>query len=340
MNLYLRTLSEQKTLTEQEAEDAMRLIMQGEAESVEIAAFLMGLRTRGETLDELVGFTRVMRAFAVPVELDDPHAIDVVGTGGDQTGTFNISTATAFVCAGAGVTVAKHGNRSVSSKSGSADVLKALGVQTDLRKAGVEHCLREAGMAFIFAPYFHPAMKHVMPVRRALAVRTFFNILGPMCNPAGVRRLLVGAFSKEVAETMAHIFARLDAEHVITVHADDGYDELSTTGASTLFEARSMQAVQSSQTRPEVHGLTRVQPEALKGGFAEENADILRSILQGEAGPQRDVVLYNAAYALSTSGKFDSLDACFDAARQSIDTGAASDKLKGLIEASNTAPTD
>jgi anthranilate phosphoribosyltransferase len=340
MNHYLRKLSEQQTLTEQEAESAMRIIMQGEARPEEIAAFLMGLRTRGETLDELVGFTRVMRTFAVPVTLDDPHAVDVVGTGGDQTGTFNISTATAFVVSGAGVTVAKHGNRSVSSKSGSADVLKALGVQTELPKAGVEFCLVETGIAFLFAPFFHPAMRHVMPVRRTLAVRTFFNILGPLCNPTGVRRLLVGAFSKDVARTMAEIFDRLDAECVLTAHADDGYDELSTTGRSTLFEVNAHQAIKEVRVHPEQHGLTRVHPDALRGGYAEENAEILRNVLRGIEGPASDVVLLNAAYALSTSGKYENLESCFEAARNSIDSGSALKKLNALIEASNAAPTE
>ncbi|HMB90605.1 MAG TPA: anthranilate phosphoribosyltransferase, partial [Rhodothermales bacterium] len=211
MKRFLHILADGETLTQPQAEEAMHLMMQGAAAPEEVAGLLMGLRSRGETLPELVGFTKVMREYAVPVECDDPDAIDLCGTGGDSSGTFNISTAAAFVCAGAGVTVAKHGNRSVSSKCGSADVLDALGVNIELKKEGVERCLDQAGIAFIFAPFFHPAMRFVMPVRKALAVRTFFNILGPLCNPAGVRRQLVGAFTVPIAERMAGILAELDA---------------------------------------------------------------------------------------------------------------------------------
>jgi anthranilate phosphoribosyltransferase len=298
----------------------------------------MGLRSRGETLPELVGFTKVMREYAVPVACDDPDAIDLCGTGGDSSGTFNISTAAAFVCAGAGVTVAKHGNRSVSSKCGSADVLDALGVNIELRKEGVERCLDQAGIAFIFAPFFHPAMRFVMPVRKVLGVRTFFNILGPLCNPAGVRRQLVGAFTAPVAERMASILAELDAAHIITVHADDGLDEISLAAKTSAFEYGPDQANGFPQTfmiEPEQHGLGRTSLDALQGGTAEGNAAILRAIFKGEPGPHRDVVVLNAAYALRTSGKFGDLDACFAAARKSIDSGAAHAALARLVEASN-----
>ena len=344
MKEFLHVLSLRQTLTQEQAEQAMHVMMQGEAEPEHAAALLMGLRTRGETLDELTGFTRVMREYAVHVECDDPHAIDLCGTGGDSSGTFNISTASAFVCAGAGVTVAKHGNRSVSSKCGSADVLAALGVNIELRKKGVEHCLREAGIAFIFAPFFHPAMRFVMPIRRALGVRTFFNILGPLCNPARVRRQIVGAFSPLVAELMAGILANLDAEHIITVHADDGLDEISLAAATNAFEHQA--AVPDHPTprrsiiQPEDHGIERTALSALQGGDAEENAAILRALFAGTPGPHRDVVVLNAAYALHTSGRFDSLDACFDAAHASIDSGGAAASLTRLVEASHSAPSD
>lgn len=345
MKEFLHILSLRKTLSQAQAEQAMHVMMQGEAEPEQTAAFLMGLRTRGETLDELTGFTRIMREYAVPVVCDDPRAIDLCGTGGDSSGTFNISTAAAFVCAGAGVTVAKHGNRSVSSQCGSADVLAALGVNIELRKHGVEHCLREAGIAFIFAPFFHPAMRFVMPIRRLLGVRTFFNILGPLCNPAGVRRQIVGAFSPLVAELMAGILANLDAEHIITLHADDGLDEISLAAATTAFEHDATEAGTSATPRrfsiqPEDHTIQRTALAALQGGDADENAGILRALFAGTPGPHRDVVVLNAAYALHTSGRFDSLDACFDAARESLDAGAAADRLARLVEASNDAPPD
>lgn len=337
----LTIIASGQTLTRAQAEDAMHRIMKGEAEPEAIAGFLLGLRSRGETLDELVGFTRVMRAYAVPVQLDDPDAIDLCGTGGDQSGTFNISTTAAFVCAGAGVTVAKHGNRSISSKCGSADVLASLGVEIELGKEGVEYCLKQAGIAFIFAPFFHPAMRYVMPVRKKLGVRTFFNILGPLCNPAGVRRQLVGAFSLDVAEMMAKILKALDAASIVTVHADDGLDECSLAAPTSLFsyDASNGQELSKSRIDPSRFGLAAAPLEMLKGDTAEENAAIIGKILNGHAGPHRDIVLMNAALALSTSGKFESLDTCFEAASRSINTGAALDALNRLIEASQQAPT-
>ncbi|SHK19583.1 anthranilate phosphoribosyltransferase [Rhodothermus profundi] len=339
MQPYLTALAEGRTLTQEEAEAAMHQMMRGEASPEQIAGLLMGLRARGETLDELVGFTRVMRQYAVPVRVDDPCAIDLCGTGGDRSGTFNISTAAAFVCAGAGVTVVKHGNRSVSSQAGSADVLEALGVAIDLGPEGVERCLEEVGIAFAFAPRFHPAMRHVMPVRRALGVRTFFNILGPLCNPAGVRRQLVGAFRPDVAATMAAILARLGAEHVVAVHAEDGLDELSLAAPTVTYEYRKGdEAPRSGRVAPEMLGLSRAPLEQLRGGDASTNARLLRRVLDGETGPHRDVVLLNAAYALYVSGRFgDDLQACLEAARESIDRGAARNRLEQLIRVSRQA---
>lgn len=344
MQQYLKVIAEGKTLTEEQAENAMHALMRGEAEQVEAAAFLMGLRARGETLTELTSFTRIMRHYAVPVSLDDPHAIDLCGTGGDNTGTFNISTAAMFVCNGAGVTVAKHGNRSVSSRSGSADVLEALGVNVELRQKGVEYCLREAGAAFIFAPYFHPAMRFVMPVRKQLGARTFFNILGPLSNPAQVRRQLVGAFSKDMARMMAGILARLDAAHVIAVHSSDGMDEISLSDRTYAFEYRESKNADSGdplpvndEILPESFRLGRVDMSKLKGGSAEENAEIIRAVLSGQKGPQRDVVLLNAAFGLHTSGRFPDLNECFLAAADSIDSGKAKKSLERLIEVSHAA---
>ncbi|MEM1042516.1 MAG: anthranilate phosphoribosyltransferase [Bacteroidota bacterium] len=339
MRSYLQIIADSETLDQDQAEAVMGLLLRGEATPEEIAALLLGLRSRGETLDELTGFTKVMREYAVPVEAPD-GAIDLCGTGGDHAGSFNISTAASFVAAGAGVIVAKHGNRAVSSNAGSADVLAALGVDTSLGAEGVEACLREAGIAFLFAPLFHPALKHVMPVRRALGVRTFFNILGPLCNPAGVKRQLVGAFSEETAKQMAEILVRLGSEHVVCIYAHDGLDELSTSSPTTVYQTGSRLDPFGAQTllqqvvTPEHYGLARVRASELDGGTAEENAEIVRAILRGEAGPPRDIVLLNAAYALLASGRFDGLAACLDAARASIDSGSALAKLDALVEAS------
>lgn len=343
MDEFLQIIADGDPLSRSEAHAAMTQMMSGEAQSEHMAALLMGLRTRGETLDELVGFTKAMRELAVSVELDDPHAVDLCGTGGDGASTFNISTTASLVAAGTGVTVAKHGNRSVSSKSGSADVLEALGVKIDLEKEGVEHCLHEAGIAFLFAPFFHPAMRHVMPVRKSLGVRTFFNILGPLCNPAGVTRQIVGAFNTPTAQTMVRILAQLDADHVLTLHSHDGMDEVSVSDATTLFEYDASEdnpVPRSREVNPEEHGFKRAALSALEGGTAEENAAILRDILAGEdRGPRRDVAVLNAAYALHASDQFSDLDACVEAAEESIDSGAALDTLHTLAEVSQKVPS-
>ena len=345
MHEYLHILSNGETLTEEQAAGAMHAMLDGAADPEEMAALLLGMRSRGETVEELVGFTRTMRKHAISVTCEDPHAIDLCGTGGDSLGTFNISTAAAFVCAGAGVTVAKHGNRSVSSQSGSADVLEALGIQAELEKEGVEFCLREVGMAFIYAPLFHPAMRHVMPVRRKLRVRTAFNILGPLCNPAGVRRQLIGAFSPEVAQVAANILAELGAEHIISVHSNDGMDEISLSAPTNIFEYEADIDTEAMPTAPEgisvdpeAHGFARVPIERIRGGSAEDNADILRRIFDGAESPHRDITILNAAYALHASDAFESLDECFTATRESIDGGRARQVLERLVDASRSAP--
>lgn len=341
MTTELRTLltpiAHGEYLTRDQAEAAMHAIMQGEPDATVLAGFLMGLRARGESVEELVGFTKVMREYAVSVECD-PDAIDLCGTGGDGSGTFNISTAAAFVCAGAGVTVAKHGNRSVSSKCGSSDVLAALGVQTELRKEGVERCLDEAGIAFLFAPLFHPAMRHVMPVRRTLAARTFFNILGPLCNPARVRRQLVGAFSVDVARTMAEILLELEATKVVCVHSDDGLDEFSLAADASYFSftaGDTSRAVATNRFTPASLGLARSQLSDLRGGDAKDNAAIIQNILRGEHGAPRDVVVLNAAFALSTTDNYDSIEAALAEAQESIDSGRALASLNKLVASSN-----
>lgn len=334
----LTAIAEGETLTERQAEAAMDVMLRGEASPEGIAGLLMGLRARGETLDELVGFTRAMRRHAIPVDVGDLDPIDLCGTGGDHSGTFNISTAASFVAAGAGVPVAKHGNKGVSSSSGSADVLSSLGVRADLGADEAAACLRETGIAFLFAPQFHPALRHVGPVRRALGVRTFFNILGPLCNPAGVKRQLVGAFSEQVARQMAQILMRLGSEHVVVVFAHDGLDELSTTSPTTVFQTGSDAfegGLLEQEVVPERYGLARVSAAALQGGTPDENAEIVRGVLAGTGGPQTDIVLLNAAYALLASAEFGALDDCLAAARESVASGAALAKLDALVAASN-----
>lgn len=339
MKPLLQIIADGETLTQTQAEDAMHVMLRGEASPEAIAALLMGLRARGETLDELVGFTKVMREYALPVDTGELNPIDLCGTGGDHSGSFNISTAASFVAAGAGVSVAKHGNKAISSQAGSADVLDALGVNTHMGPGGVSRCLREAGIAFLLAPSFHPALKHVGSVRQALGVRTLFNILGPMCNPANVKRQLVGAFSVEVAKTMARILVRLGSEHVVVVYAHDGLDELSTTSPTTIYQTGSDAfeggGILEQVVVPEDYGLARVDAAALQGGTQEENAEIVRSVLSGDAGPQLDIVLLNAAYALLASDEFSSLDDCLDAARESVGSGRAVAALEALVEASH-----
>lgn len=332
---HLQTLARGEFLSAEGASEVMHTWMRGEADPVHMAGLLMGLRSRGESVTELTAFTEVMRSYAVPVACADPSAIDLCGTGGDSSGTYNISTAAAFVCAGAGVTVAKHGNRSVSSKCGSADVLETLGVNIDLGPEGVQQCLNECGVAFIFARHYHPAMKHVMPVRRTLATRTCFNVLGPLCNPAGVKRQIVGAFSVDAAERMAHILINLGAEHIITLSASDGLDEISLASPTVAFEfAPGYSDLKRHEITPELHGFARAPLSTLKGGQATDNAHIITSLFNGQPGPMRDALILNSAYGLWVSGKFDSVEASLVAAAESIDSGQARKRLEQLCRVS------
>jgi len=338
MKTILTKLAEHEPLTREDTSRAMTMILSGESAPEQIAAFLMGIRSRGETPEELAGMTSTMRDFAVKVDAPD-DAIDIVGTGGDRSGSFNISTTTAFVCAGAGVPVAKHGNRSVSSKCGSSDVLEVLGVQTELGKEGVEFCLEHVGMSFLFAPYFHPAMRFVAPVRKTLGVRTAFNILGPMCNPAGVKRQLVGAFSWHMAELMIRILQRLGSESIVCVHAEDGMDEISISGQTRIFRFDpSNRTIQDDIVSPEQFGLIRADHSAIQGGDARENALILRSVLSGTPGAPRDIVLFNSAFGLLCAGKAASVDEGLLMAADSIDSGRAQEKLEQLIRVSQEVP--
>ncbi len=331
----LKALARQETLTTEQAALAMHAMMRGDADAAQVAGLLMGMRTRGETINELTGLASAMREHATAVDCHEEHAIDLCGTGGDGSGTFNISTAAALTCAGAGALVAKHGNRSVSSKCGSADVLEALGVVIDLSPDGVARCFNKAGLAFIFARRYHPAMRYVAPVRAALGVRTCFNILGPLCNPARVQRQLVGAFSIEAAETMARVLARLGARHVITVAAHDGLDEISLSGPTEAFEhVAGRLGLRRFTIHPEHLGIKLAPTAALTGDDKETNAAIITAILEGMRGAERDVVLLNSAYALCVSGMVNSAAEGLDAAMESIDSGEAKRRLQLLRAAS------
>ncbi len=331
----LEKISNQDHLTEDEASEAMKLILNGSVSSEEIAAFLIAMRLKGETITELTSFVKVMRKASVPVEVDTTHAVDLCGTGGDKSGTFNISTAAMFVVAGAGVPVLKHGNRSVSSKSGSFDVLKELGAEPNLTKEQVEKLFGETGMAFMFAPNFHLALKYVMPARRALKIRTFFNMLGPLLNPAGVRHQVIGAFSKEAAGQMIQILSKLNTERAFTLNSHDGLDEVSLSSNTEIFELNSRVSSMCVTFDPESLGYQKVDLDELMGGDALKNAAIIKNIVDGSSTiAQRHVVELNAAFAIHASGIADDLAEARLMAAESIDSGSAQKKLNLFIQES------
>src|ERR1041385_2399402 len=288
-------------LTVQESASAFDRMMSGEATPSQMGALLMGLRVRGETVDEITGAVTTMRAKMLGVKAP-PDAIDVVGTGGDASGSYNISTCAAFIVAGAGVPVAKHGNRALSSKSGAADVLQALGVKIDLAAEHVGACIRYAGIGFMFAPAHHPAMKNVGPTRVELGTRTIFNLLGPLSNPAGVKRQMVGTFSKHWVEPLANVLKNLGSERAYVVRGSDGLDEITTSGA-TAVAALDGGKVATFEIKPDELGLAPAKPEQLRGGDADTNAAALKDVLKGKKGPFRDVALLNAAAAIVVAGK-------------------------------------
>ncbi|MSO66804.1 MAG: anthranilate phosphoribosyltransferase [Pseudolabrys sp.] len=323
------------SLTRAEAANAFDRMMSGEATPSQMGALLMGLRVRGETVDEITGAVTTMRAKMLGVKAP-PDAIDVVGTGGDASGSFNISTCAAFIVAGAGVPVAKHGNRALSSKSGAADVLQSLGVKIDLTLDQVARCIAEAGIGFMFAPAHHPAMKNVGPTRVELGTRTIFNLLGPLSNPANVKRQMIGAFSKQWIEPMAQVLGNLGSECVWVVHGSDGLDEITTSGPTSVAALENGK-VRLFEVTPEDAGLPRVKPEALKGGDAEQNAKALLDVLKGKKGPFRDVAILNAAAALIVAGKAKNLKDGAALAAKAIDSGEAEGRLDRLIAISNVA---
>ena len=325
-----------RPLTRAEAETAFGLLFAGEATPSQIGGLLMALRTRGETVDEYAAAAAVMRAKCHAVRAPE-GAMDIVGTGGDGKGTLNISTATAFVVAGAGVTVAKHGNRNLSSKSGAADALTQLGINVMIGAEGVEKALESAGICFMMAPMHHPAMAHVGPVRAELGTRTIFNILGPLTNPAGVKRQLTGAFSRDLIRPMAETLGQLGSERAWLVHGSDGTDELAISGVSWLAALEEDGTIREAEIHPEDAGLPLHPFEAILGGTPEENAAALRALLAGEASAYRDAVLLNSAAALVVAGKATDLRAAVEMARTSIDSGAAKARVEALAAATQSA---
>jgi anthranilate phosphoribosyltransferase len=319
-------------LTVDEASRALGTIMTGQATDTQIAGLLVALRAKGETVDELVGFARTMREHAVKLAIDDPDAVDVCGTGGDGLGTFNISTVASFVVAGAGVTVAKHGNRSISSQSGSADVLTALGVNVQCPAEVAQACINRIGIGFLFAPLFHPAMKYVGKARSELGVRSIFNMLGPLTNPAGVRRQLIGVYQKDVTGKLAGALQKLGVERACVVHSDDGMDEVTLSCGTIVHEVNKNEKPKEYRLQPNDFGLPQYTLASLRGGDKRDNAAITLNVLQGKKGPARDVVVANAALGIYVSGKAKTLSEGKQMAEESIDLGKAMEKLQQLIK--------
>jgi anthranilate phosphoribosyltransferase len=320
-------------LSREEAARGFHTMMAGEATPSQMGGLLMALRVRGETVDEITGAVTAMREKMLRVSAP-ADAVDIVGTGGDASGSFNISTCAALIVAGAGVPVAKHGNRALSSRSGAADVLAALGVNIELTPEGVARCIKEAGIGFMFAPSHHPAMKNVGPTRVELGTRTIFNLLGPLSNPAGVKRQMVGVFSRHWIEPLAHVLKNLGAVSVWVVHGSDGLDEVTTAG-TTYVAALENDAVRTFEIAPEDAGLTRVKPEALRGGEAHENAETLIEVLKGKKGPFRDVAVLNAAAGLIVAGRAKELKEAAGLAQKSVDSGEAHSRLERLVTISH-----
>lgn len=331
----IEQLLQGRPLDRAQAEGVMDQVMSGEATPVQIAGLVIALRAKGETVEEMAGFVDSMRTHATRLRAP-AGAIDTCGTGGDRTGTFNISTAAAVVAAGAGVPVAKHGNRAASSRCGSADVLEALGVDITLGPSGVEACLNEAGMGFCFAPTFHPAMRYAGPARRELGVRTVFNILGPLANPARVRRQALGVGAPGLAPLMIRVLKDLGHERALVFYGEDGLDELTTTGPSHVYQLIDNE-LSDYELDPSSLGLARSSPRDLAGGTPPENATLVRGILGGETGPRRDVVLLNAAAALIAAGKTDDWREGLTIAAESLDSRRAAGVLERLVKTSQAA---
>lgn len=334
MQSAIKTVLERKDLTADEMNNVMRIIMTGEATPAQIGGFLVGLRMKGETVDEIASAAKVMRELATGVKVSGDHVVDIVGTGGDGSNTFNISTACTFVVAAAGGTVAKHGNRSVSSKSGSADLLEAAGVKLDLNAEQVARCINEVGVGFMFAPMHHSAMKHAIGPRKEMAVRTIFNVLGPLTNPAGAPNQLLGVFADELVEPLAEVLNKLGSNHVMVVHSEDGMDEISIGAATKVAELKDGKVTSYSIT-PEQFGLNKTDISELAVNSAEESLAVIKKVLNNEAGPAKDIVKFNSGAAIYVAGLANSLEAGIEKAEEVIASGAAKAKLDELVKLSN-----
>ncbi|SLM49369.1 Anthranilate phosphoribosyltransferase [Nitrospira japonica] len=331
----IEKLADRTSLTEKEAEEVMNEIMDGAATPAQIAGYLMGLRLKGESVEEIAGSVRAMRGHAVRIAVGDPLVVDTCGTGGDGRHTFNVSTTSAFVVAGAGLTVAKHGNRSVSSKSGSADVLAALGVKIDLSTDRVADCVNEIGIGFLFAPLYHGAMKHCAVPRQELGIRTMLNVLGPLTNPAGAGIQVIGVYEPRLTELLGKVLMHLGSQHSFVVHGMDGLDEITLTDRTLISETKGG-VLSTYVLSPSEFGLAKVSPKELAGGGPRDNALITKEILQGRKGPKRDMVCLNAAPALVAGHKAKTLADGFALAAKTIDSGAAAEKLARLIAYTNS----
>jgi anthranilate phosphoribosyltransferase len=330
----IRKVVEREDLTLPEAQQTMEEIMSGEAAPAQIASFITALRMKGETVEEISGFAKTMRSKATQIKTEREPLIDTCGTGGDGAKTFNISTATAFVAAGAGIAVAKHGNRSVSSNCGSADVLKELGVNLELSPEKVGECIDEVGIGFLYAPLLHKAMKYAIGPRREMGIRTVFNILGPLTNPAGAKRQIMGVFDINLTEALAEVLQNLGGEHCFVVHSEDGLDEITITGVTKISEAKDGK-VDTYYLDPRELGFKLASLEEVRGGDVKKNAQMLLDVLGGENGPTRDIVLLNSAAAIIAGGKVNDFAEGLELARESIDSGEAMRKLSAMREFTN-----
>ncbi len=326
----IRAMTENRDLSTEEMQAVMRIIMTGEATPAQIGGFLIGLRIKGETVDEITAAAGVMRELATPVRVSGEHIVDIVGTGGDGIGTFNISTASALVAAAAGARVAKHGNRAASSKSGSADLLEAAGVRLDLKPEQVEACIREVGVGFMFAPMHHSAMRHAIGPRREMAVRTIFNVLGPLTNPAGAPNQLVGVFSAELVESLARVLQHLGSRHAMVVHSDEGLDEISVSAPTRVAELRDG-VIHSYTIAPEDFGISRCRLSELQVDGAEASLALIRAVLANRPGPARDVVALNAGAAIYVAGLTHSHQLGVDRALALLADGSAARVLERLV---------
>jgi anthranilate phosphoribosyltransferase len=334
MQSAIKAVTEYKNLSSDDMASVMRLIMTGEATPAQVGGFLVGLRMKGETVEEVAAAASVMRELSTRVEVDKEHLVDTCGTGGDASGSFNISTASAFVVAAAGGKVAKHGNRSVSSKSGSADVLEAAGVNLELSPEQVARCVNDIGVGFMFAPLHHSAMKHAIGPRREMAVRTIFNVLGPLTNPAGAPNQVLGVFSNDWVEPLARVLKQLGSNHVLVVHADDGLDEISIGSETHVAELKDDE-IATYTVQPEDFGMQRADLSTIRAEDAEHSLAIIRSVLANEQGPAKDIVCLNAGAAIYAAGLVSSLAEGVGRAQEVIASGEAAAKLEQLIKATN-----